>query len=416
MEREALNKRRENVLGKMENGSVMILYSGIELHVSADEYFQFEVNKNFFYLTGIARDHMILFLDKTNPEKPRQELYIEQADPKDEKWFGKKLTLEEAKEESGISSVSYLSAFTNKLQRMITDCQIEAAYFDTYRETTADLPDYNCIKAQEFAQNYVGLPVKNASPIIAYLRMAKDEEEIAKIQKAVDITQAGLLDVMHTLKPGMYEYQAQANYEYRIKYLGSSGPSFQTIAGSGYNGTMLHYETNQCLCKDGDLLLMDLGSKYEGYCSDITRTYPINGTFTPRQKQIYDIVLKANETIAKEARPGVTTRELNEICEKVLARGLMDLGIIEKEEELSTYYMHGVSHHLGLDVHDVTHIDGVKLRPGAVISNEPGLYIEEENIGIRIEDDLLITEDGCRVLSKNIIKTTEEIEAAMKSR
>ena len=210
------------------------------------------------------------------------------------------------------------------------------------------------------------------------------------------------------------KYQVQANYEYRIRYLGSSGPSFQTIAGSGYNGTMLHYETNQCECKDGDLLLLDLGAKYEGYCSDITRTYPINGTYTKRQREFYEIVLRANKEVIANARPGVTTVELNDICKKILADGLIQLGLIKEESELGKYYMHGVSHHLGLDVHDATHSKGKKLRPGAVITNEPGLYIEEENIGIRIEDDLLITEDGCEVLSKAIIKEMDEIEEFMK--
>ena len=218
---------------------------------------------------------------------------------------------------------------------------------------------------------------------------------------------------MKHLRPNLYEYQVQAVYEYAIKYQGSIKPSFPTIAGAGYNGTMLHYGTNRDLCHDGDLILLDLGAMYEGYCSDITRTYPVNGHFTERQKQIYDIVLQANEAVRKAARPGLTTIDLNNVCKEVLASGLMEIGLIHSADELGKYYMHGVSHHLGLDVHDVTIASNALLKPGAVISNEPGLYIEEEAIRIRGADNLLITEDGCEVLSEDIMRTTEEIEAFM---
>ena len=220
---------------------------------------------------------------------------------------------------------------------------------------------------------------------------------------------------MTNLKPGMKEYQAQADFEYMVHYLGAEGPSFQTIAGSGKNGCMLHYETNRETCQDGSLLLLDLGTRWQGYCSDITRTYPVNGKFTDRQRQVYEIVLRANKEVAAQAKPGMTTRELNDICKKVLAAGCMELGLIEKEEEIGKYYMHGVSHHLGIDVHDVT-VEGVKLAPGSVITDEPGLYIDEWEIGIRIEDDLLITEDGCEILSAGIIKEPDEIEAFMAKR
>ena len=232
------------------------------------------------------------------------------------------------------------------------------------------------------------------------------------MEQAIGITGKALEKVMNELKPGMKEYQAQAQFEYMVHHLGAEGPSFTTIAGSGKNGCMLHYETNRDTCQDGSLLLLDLGVRLDGYCSDITRTYPVNGKFTDRQRSVYEIVLKANQEVAAQAKPGMTTRELNEICKKVLAAGCMELGLIEKDEDIGKYYMHGVSHHLGIDVHDVT-VEGSKLESGSVITDEPGLYIDEWEIGIRIEDDLLITEDGCRVLSAGIIKEPEEIEAFM---
>ncbi len=409
---ECLKKRRQAVIDRMEKGSVLVLYSGEEVHVSEDEYFKFEVNKNFRYLTDIDRDNMCLFIDKTG-EEVKTTLYIEEADPLNEKWFGKKLTKDEAKEISGVDAVAYIESFDNMFARLLTTCAVKAAYFDLYHHDASEEFDFNHKKALSFHKKNPSIKLMNAYDIIAYLRMSKDEEEVKRIAHAVDMTRQGLEAVMKELKPGMMEYQAQALYEYTIHYLGSSGPSFQTIAGSGYNGTMLHYETNRCECKDGDLLLLDLGSKADGWCSDITRTYPVNGKFTDRQRAVYEVVLKANRHIASIAKPGMTLRELNDECKKVLAEGAKELGLIKEDSELGKYYMHGVGHHLGLDVHDASTAEGVKLRPGCVITDEPGLYIDEECIGIRIEDDLLITETGCEVISKDIIRTPDEIEAFM---
>lgn len=409
---EFVKARRERVFEKMEQGSIAVIYSGVEVHMSEDAYLHFEVSKNFRYLTDIARDHMILVLDKSG-EKPETYLFIEEADPKMEKWFGKKLTKEEAQEISGVDHVLYLDSFKGRIDFWITRRMIKAAYFDLYRQSCEDMPDYNMVKAKEFADLYPGVALKDIYPVLSLMRMTKDEEEVKRIRHAVDVTRQGLEEVMKHLKPGMMEYQAQARYEFTIKNLGAEGPSFPTIAGSGFNGTMLHYETNHCECKDGTLLLLDLGSKTEGLCSDITRTYPVNGKYTDRQKEIYNIVLAANERVCKEAKPGVTTRELNDICKEELAAGLKRIGLIKEDSELDKYYMHGVSHMMGYDVHDCTHVDGLKLQPGYVLTNEPGIYIDEEAIGIRIEDDLLITENGCEVLSKDIIKKPEEIEAFM---
>jgi len=404
--------RRQEVYKKMEPNSVLILFSGIETHVSADEYAPFEANRNFFYLTGLRRDRMILVMDKAAKE-PKTTLYIEEADPTVVRWTGKKVSVEEAKEITGIENVSYIDGFESAMSRIMTREDVANLYFDCYRNQYDDMPDYNMLKAKEFGDKYLGVTIKNLHPIVAEMRMQKDADEVALIKEAIHVTDEGLKNVLKNLKPEQKEYQAQANFEYIVHYLGGERPSFATIAGSGINGTMLHYETNRDTCKDGDLILLDLGTKWEGYCSDITRTYPINGKYSERQRQVYDIVLKANREVAKAAKPGMTTVELNDICKKVLAKGCMELGLIKEESELSKYYMHGVSHHLGIDVHDVTVASNDKLRPGAVITDEPGLYIDEWEIGIRIEDDLLITENGCEVLSENIMRDPDEIEAFM---
>lgn len=406
--------RRQSILNQMAENSLLILYSGTPIHISADAYHHFEANKHFYYLTGLRRENMILVLRKSENGNQSM-LYIEKSDPNAERWTGKMVTVEEAKSISGIDDVRFTASFQAQLDYLLGSSTLSTCYFDCYRHQQSDLPDYNLAKAQQFAAEHPGITVRNLWPMVAKLRMQKDEDEVALTEQAIDITDKALQRVLTTLEPGMKEYQAQANFEHMVHYLGAEGPSFPTIAGSGKNGCMLHYETNRDTCQDGTLLLLDLGVRYQGYCSDITRTYPVSGKFSERQRKVYEIVLKANKEVAAQAKPGMTTKELNEVCKKVLTQGCMELGLIDKEEDIGKYYMHGVSHHLGLDVHDVT-VEGVKLAPGSIITDEPGLYIDEWEIGIRIEDDLLITEDGCRVLSAAIIKEPDEIEAFMANR
>lgn len=407
-------KRRQVVFDRMADNSIAILYSGIEHHVSADEYdlFTAHANRNFFYLTGLRRDKMALVLDKASDE-PKTLLFIEEADPTMERWYGRKVTVDEAKEVTGIDKVYFISEIDSVIDSIMTREDVYTAYFDTYRHQKEDLPDYNLVKANEFKTLYPAVTIKNLFPFVAEQRMQKDEDEIELTKEAIHLTNIALQNVLTNLKPGMFEYEAQADFEYSIRRNGAELVAFPTIAGSGINGTMLHYDTNQDLMEDGSLLLMDLGARVRGYNSDITRTYPVNGKFSERQREVYDIVLKANRTVLKKAKPGMTTVELNDICKKVLAEGCIKLGLIEKEEEIGKYYMHGVSHHLGIDVHDVTVDSNKKLRTGAIITDEPGLYIDEWEIGIRIEDDILITEDGAICLSEEIMRDADEIEKFM---
>ena len=374
--------RRQKILDKMEKNSIAVLYSGIEHHVSADEYdlFTAQANRNFFYLTGLRRDNMVLLMDKC-VEPARIMLFIEEADPLMERWYGRKVTEEEPIEISGIDDVKFIDEFESTMDMLMTREDVYTAYFDTYRHQKADLPDYNLVKANEFRQDYPSVTLKNLFPLVAEERMQKDDDEIKLIKDAIELTKQGLNNVMANLKPGMKEYQAQADFEYVVRRGGAEWTAFPTIAGSGVNGTMLHYDTNRKTIEDGTLLLLDLGARIDGYNSDITRTYP--------------------------------AKELNKVCQDVLSEGLIKLGLIKEPAEISKYYMHGVSHHLGIDVHDVTVDFNKKLRPGAVISDEPGLYIDEWEIGIRIEDDVLITEDGAVCLSEDIIRTTDEIEEYM---
>jgi len=244
------------------------------------------------------------------------------------------------------------------------------------------------------------------------LRLKKDEFELGKIKRAIGITKASLEEAIKEVKPEVKEYEIDAKFAYTATTLGSDRLAFHSIIANGANACTLHYEENSGELMDGDLLLFDLGAQYEQYASDISRTVPVNGKFTERQKQIYEIVLAANEYIIKQVKPGIKFSELNNLTKKYLADELIKIGLIENESEIGKYYPHGVSHSMGLNTHDSMNRDGV-MEAGYVITVEPGLYIDEENIGIRIEDDVLVTKDGYINLSKEIIKSVEDIEAFM---
>ncbi len=404
-------QHREKLYSTLAENTLVIAYAGIPIHTNEDDYFDFAVNSQYFYLTGLERENTAFLAYKT-AEETHEFLFIEEPDPKSERWTGKMPTMEEVRMISGIEDVRYTDSLENTISSVLSRFRVEQAYFDMYRCSMNDLPDYNLVMAQRFSQTYPHVILKDLHTACVPLREQKDAQEVESIRKALDITRQGLEFVMKNLKPGMMEYQVQADFEYTCRRLGAKRQAFPTIAGSGINGCMMHYETNHCEVRDGSLILLDLGAKYENYCSDITRTYPVNGKFSPRQLEIYELVLKANEAVAAAAKPGITTKDLNDVASRVLGEGLVSLGMIQDVSEVSKYYMHSVSHPIGIDVHDIS-LAGDVLRPGWVISNEPGLYIDEEEIGIRIEDDLLITEDGCEVLSKDIIKDPAQIEAFM---
>ena len=405
---------RKKLYETLPDNSLVFAHAGVPLHTNEDHYYDFEVNSQFFYLTGLEREKMCLAAAKVNG-KTAETLFIEPADPARERWTGKMPTKEEASAVSGVEDVRLTEELGAWISRYMGRFRIEHVYFDLYRCQESDLPDYSALCAEDFRRKYPAAVLHDLHAACVPLREVKDEEEIERVRRAVGITRQGLDAVLRTLSPGMKEYQAQAEFESACRRLGAVRMAFSTIAGAGRNGCMMHYETNRDEARDGQLLLMDLGAKYKNYCSDITRTYPVNGRYTPRQREIYNLVLSANRAVAEAARPGITLKDLNDVCKRVLAEGLIQMGLIGDEKDVGKYYMHSVSHSIGIDCHDACFAGDV-LQPGWIISDEPGLYIDEEETGIRIEDDLLITQDGCEVLSRDIPKDPDEIERIMNSR
>jgi len=402
---------RKKIMDNVQDNSLFILFSGKAPHRSADADYDFIVNKNFFYMVGIEREKFILLIEKRNNEL-KETLFIDKVSPIEEKWTGFRMKEDEARSISGIENIKAVKDFNTYINTVLFNGDFLNIYLDLERQAWDADETISFKFAKDITDRYPHINIYNSYNIIAKSRMIKEKEEIEMIRKAIEITNQGIRKMMENSKPGMMEYQLEAYFDFEIKTLGAKRHAFKTIAASGKNGIVLHYGENNCEMKDGDLILFDLGAEYNNYCADISRTFPVNGKFTERQKEIYNIVLKSQLETIKAVEPGIPYKELNNVTRRVLIEECKKIGLIKEDEEISKYYYHGVSHYLGLDTHDVGDRN-VNLQPGMVLTIEPGLYIEEEGIGIRIEDNVVVTEDGCEVLSKDIIKTVEEIEALM---
>lgn len=405
------NNRLDLINSLDDEKCMVVLSSGYEVVKSADENFPFQVNSNFYYLTGIKQPnvHLILLKDGNNIIEL---LYIEEYDEMFEKWIGHRLTKNEACKLSGIylSNISYLNDFESNLYELANE--YKTVYFDLEKNDNINFNSFGLTYSNSLARKNKSIEIKDIYKNVILLRMVKKPCEIKAFKDAIEITRIGIESLMNNCKEGMYEYQLESYFDFEIKQHGNREYSFKTIAASGMNATTLHYSSNNSILKNGDLILFDLGCKVDGYCADISRTFPIDGKFTPLQKKIYNIVLKANKEISKIAKAGMTIKELQEICKNILAEGCLKAKLIKNKEDISKYYFHSVSHGIGLDTHDPM-IKTIPLPVNAIISNEPGLYFPEYGVGIRIEDDLLIKKDHSINLSKSIIKSVNEIEKFM---
>ncbi|MFA7416957.1 MAG: aminopeptidase P family protein [Acholeplasma sp.] len=412
-------QRRMNYLNQVKDQSLTILYAGHAPHLSNDAYYPFHVNKNFWYLTNIDQAGAVLLMGKSGALSDMY-LFIKKIDPVEALWVGESLSFEKASTLSGIplANIMDIDKFDAFLAQLLTQTRralfgtIDTVYFDIERQSPKDAPLLGEKQATSFSQTYPHMNILNAHGIIADLRSSKDATEIEAIKGALEISNMANEAILKTLKTAKNESELFATFNYVLNK-NQTKPSFNEIIASGKNATILHYEKNNDDIEKDDLVLFDLGVRYQQYASDISRTYPASGKFTKRQKEVYEAVLKVNKDIINWVKAGITQFEYNLKGRELLIKAAKDIGLITKDEEISKYYYHGLGHALGLDVHDVG--DPTKpFKVGQVITVEPGLYIAEENIGVRIEDNLVLTEDGCINLSDAIIKEVKDIENFMK--
>lgn len=404
---------RDNLLDKIKDNSIVILFAGKAIQKTGDQTYPFTPNRNFYYLTGIKEEDHILVMTKINGVKSSK-LYIKNIDLEMEKWVGKSIRKEEAEELAAVDEVKFKSQFDGDIHGMITMKEEINLYLDLERMSANREGTISHIFANEITTKYPQVRINNVYSKIGELRLKKSQEEVDKIKKAIEITKSGIEKLMSEARVGMKEYELEAYFDFNCKVKGATGLAFTTIAAAGENATTLHYVDNNCELKENDLILFDLGAEYNCYNADISRTFPVNGKFTERQKEVYNAVLRVNEEIINLIKPGMKYKDVNEKATDLIAEECIKLGLIKDKSEVRKYYYHSIGHSLGMDTHDIEtpHRD-IVFEPGVVFTVEPGIYIAEEEIGIRIEDDILVTEDGVINLSSDIIKSVEEIENFM---
>lgn len=410
------SKNRKRLMEKLNNNSVVILFAGNAPKKSADENYDFTPNRNFYYFTGITEEEHIIVLSKIN-NNVEEVLFLKEINLEMERWLGKTLRDSEAKEISNVSDVRYMDGFKSFLNTIFSNSENLNLYLDLESDNYDDLYTLPQSFAQVINKKYPNVWIKNVRPLVRELRIVKSSEEVQEIKDAIDITIEGVENIMKNIEPGMKEYQAEAYFEFACKTRGVKDYAFKTIAASGVNAATLHYTDNNSEAKDGDLILFDLGATSNYYNADITRTFPVNGRFTERQKDVYNAVLRVNEKVIKEIKPEVEYKKLNDKARDWIADECIKLGLMKEKSEISKYYWHSIGHSLGLDTHDICAPDrNTIFKEGMVWTVEPEIYIQSEGIGIRIEDDVLVTSKGVEVLTKNMIKSVKDIEDFMKNK
>lgn len=407
------NQRRKQVADALPIGSMAVFMAGQAPYSSGDEKYPFEVERNFYYLTGLDYEDMILVILKTDAAA-RDILFIPPYDAFMAKWIGGRLLAGQASEISGIKDVRSTTEFSDFLDQVLTKGgRLNAPvslWGDLSKQTLKDENPVSKLFNQCRSQQ-PDISIHDLFAVMYQLRSVKDEAELKLMRKAIAVTNQGIKAMMGASRPYIWENELEAYFDF-VLTSEQCGYSFGSIIAAGRHATTLHYSQNNGRTNEDELVLCDVGAAYKKYCADITRTFPISGKFTARQKQIYELVLQANQMVASLAAPGKTLRQLNQAVIDFYQEKLKDTDLLNDGHTVTDYYFHGVSHMLGLQAHDIQMRD-VPLQVGNVITDEPGLYLADEGIGIRIEDDLLITEDGCEVLSKDIIKTVAEIEQLM---
>jgi len=422
----------EEFMRRMESNSVAIIPSAREATRSNDTHYRFRQDSDFYYVTGFEEPESIAIVRPG--QDPHYTLFVRPRDPEREIWDGRRAGIDGAKSEFGANESFPIAEFDERLQDILDGA--EKLYYRLGVNRDLDETIINQIARMRAVNRKPIHPpqtIVDPATIIHEMRVLKSADEIELMQVAADIAAEAHCEAMKASRPGMQEYEVEALIEKVFRQRGAAGPAYTSIVGAGANATVLHYINNDGQLHDGDLLLVDAGAEYKGYASDITRTFPINGRFTKPQREIYDLVLKAQMACVEMVRPGTTHDQLKQHSIEVLTEGMVELGLLAgkpeeliKEKKYERFYMHGLGHMLGIDVHDVGRYyygkESRALEAGVVMTVEPGIYISPDTkdipsqylgIGVRIEDDVLCTENGPRVLTNNVPKVAEEIEGLM---
>ena len=411
MDKKFHDGNRRRVGAHMMDNDVMLFFSGEPVRKTADEDFPFFTNRNFVYLTGIKQEQSALLLQK-HGDLVSERVFVTKPDLEREVWTGRRLTDEEIYEISDIEQVEDINDLDKSLNELFSFQNVTTLWlcFD------ALAPERSFDVEREFAKHirnrYPHIVIKNSYPVLAALRKIKTPEEIDAIRKAMQITEAGIRRLMQVAKPGVMEYALEAEFNFELAAHGQRHTAFPSIIAGGERIFYLHYAKPLSAVADGELILSDVGAVYDEYCTDISRVFPTNGHFSQRQAQLYRVAYEANRAVMAQVRPGVPFPLLPRTCQEASFEGLKALGLLDDLADIRRYVWHGPTHHVGLNTHDV----GGYAEPmveNMVFTVDAGIYVREWGIGLRIEDNVLVTADGCENLSAAIPATIEEIESFM---
>ncbi|MEO6720762.1 MAG: aminopeptidase P family protein [Ferruginibacter sp.] len=416
-------QNRRRFVQKMDRNAIAIFNSNDELPTNADQLYKFKQNSDMIWLTGIEQEETMLILYPDNPDpKYREVLVLVRPNELKEKWDGHRLRAKEATTISGIQTIVWLDTLDGLLQPWIhwADTIFLNSNENDRKANHVPVRDYRYAKMMR--QRYPLHTYKRSARILKELRAIKTPLEIEVMQKAMDITETAFRRLLQFIKPGVMEYEIEAEILHSFLTQRATGPAYSSIIASGDRARTLHYVENNQECKDGELILMDFGAEYGNYCADLTRTVPVSGKFTRRQKTVYNACLHLHYFAASILKPGISINDYTEKVGEEATLVFQKIGLLKKSDiknedadnrAYKKYLYHGISHHLGIDVHDLgTRTEPIKA--GMVFTIEPGIYIEDEQMGIRIENNFWITRNGNKDLMKNIPITAEEIEALMK--
>lgn len=396
-------KNRQKFMARMKPNSIAVFNSNDVYPIGADSTMPFQQARDLFYLSGVDQEESILVLFPDAYEKKHREvLFVRETNPHIAVWEGEKLSKEKALKVSGIETTYWLQDFDRVFYELMTEA--ETVYFNTnehYRQSveTQTREDRFILKCKA---KFPAHKWEKSNPILQDLRGTKEEQEIALIQHACKITEKGFKRILGFVKPGVWEYEIEAEFMHEFLRNRSRGFAYTPIVASGNNANVLHYVVNNQQCKEGDLLLLDVGAEYANYASDMTRTIPVSGRFTARQKEVYSAVLNVKKLATQMLVPGTMWKEYHEEVGRLMTSELIGLGLLDKADvqnqdpswpAYKKYFMHGTSHHIGLDTHDYGPLKK-PMQPNMVYTVEPGIYIPEEGFGIRLEDDVVIQESG----------------------
>ena len=411
--KEFFRGNRDRLYAQMEDSSLLVLFSGTEVRKTNDEYYPFYTNRNFLYLTGLEGRELALLARRDGQGRVEEKVFLLPPDLMAERWTGRRVKPDEAAERSGVGQVGFAADFESELHRLAASGNYERLYLDLYRASPADrdTPAHRLLRRA--ASDYPFLRVENANALIRRLRTIKQPCELDAMRQAERITCEGITAMMKASKPGMYEYQYKAVFDYILGQYGPQGPAFPSIISAGKNNFCIHYNSYTGQALDGDMVLNDVGAWYDYLMTDVSRGWPCGGRYTDRQRLLYQCALGTSDHMFRIIKPGMPMREVDGEIRRYNAALLKDAGVLDDVADVGRYMWHGGAHHVGFDVHDAVDTPEV-IAPNMVFCVDVGIYHEQWGIGFRLEDNCLVTETGCENLSALTPRTIEEIEDTMR--